>query len=630
VDDARVGVRYVMPPMGGMSEMRGDADVDAEGDGQYVATFDLPMAGSWTIEVEVEAGERTGTATFSLTVGTRGLRATGEAAPEPEPDETHEPTLAPIEFPGAALAHLRNAFESYEEVRALLAADRVEGLSPHATRIAEALGAAAAALGDAPPEVADCVREGAARAEALALAGSLDDARARFGELSAFMVALGAADPRLVEGYHLFDCPMAEGYGGWFQRSTELENPYMGPRMLTCGSPEPWRRPSAPATGHDLQPGDDEIAHYTCSMHPSVRQAEEGICPLCGMQLSPVTRGDLRTGIVQVDDETRRRIGVRTGPVVRGPMRLSLRAVGEVSYDQSRINEVTVRVSGFITRLHVEREGQPVRRGQPLFALYSPEIYAAELEYLQARRRTTGTGTSPPAYAAGLAEAAGRRLRLWGITQAQIDALERRGEPSQSVTFFSPASGFVIEKEVVEGAAVEAGMRLYRIAAMDRVWVEADVYESDLPHVRVGQTAAVTLPYVPDRRYEGAVDYIYPYIRGETRTGRVRIELENADLELRADMYANVEIAIDLGERLQVPEPAVIYTGPRRIVFVDLGQGRLQPREIRVGARGGGFYEVLDGLAEGDTVVVSGNFLLAAESRVRSGSELWRSDDDAE
>jgi hypothetical protein len=201
--------------------------------------------------------------------------------------------------------------------------------------------------------------------------------------------------------------------------------------------------------------------------------------------------------------------------------------------------------------------------------------------------------------------------------------LQKSGVPSENIAISAPASGFVIDKQVVEGAAVEAGMRLYRIAALDKVWVEAEVYEADLAHVRVGQTAAVTLDYLPGRSYDAKVAYIYPSVDPNSRTGRVRVELGNKSLELRPGMYASVTLESDPAPRVQVPASAVVYTGPRRLVFVDLGQGRFRPQEIRVGDESNGVYEVLAGLKPGDIVATSGVFLIAAEARISTATKYW-------
>jgi Cu(I)/Ag(I) efflux system membrane fusion protein len=260
-----------------------------------------------------------------------------------------------------------------------------------------------------------------------------------------------------------------------------------------------------------------------------------------------------------------------------------------------------------------------------LFSLYSPELYNAQQDFLLATKgasaSASGTGTSSSRM--DLGRAARQRLHLLGLSEAQISAIEKNGAPTENVTIASPASGYVIEKDVVEGASVQPGMRLFRIAALNKVWVEADVYEGDLRHVKVGQSATVTLDFLPGRSYEAKVSYIYPFLDPKNRTVRVRTELSNKDLDLRPGMYATIELAADAEPRLQVPASAVVYTGPRRIVFVDLGEGRFRPREIRVGSQANGMYEVLEGLHTGEVVATSGVFLIAAEARIRTAAKYW-------
>jgi Cu(I)/Ag(I) efflux system membrane fusion protein len=339
------------------------------------------------------------------------------------------------------------------------------------------------------------------------------------------------------------------------------------------------------------------------------------------MELIPVTKAQVAAGVVTVPAPRQQLIGVRTSEVREAPMQHSLRAIGRLTYDESRISELSLKVRGWIVKLFVTNTGEHVKRGQTLFTLYSPELYAAQQDFLLAQR-------AKPAIAGernALARSARQRLRLLDLTEAQIDEIARRGEPSENLAFKARESGFVIEKNVVEGAAVEPGMRLYRIASLDKVWIEADVYESDFASVRVGQTASVTLDYVKGSSYEARVAYVYPYLNAETRTGRVRLELTNKQLDLRPGMYANVQLEVDLGTRLQVPASAIIFTGPRRLVFVDLGEGRFRPQEIQVGARAGDMYEVLAGLNPGDRVASSGVFLIAAEARISSAAQYWES-----
>lgn len=624
VEDAQVNVTYLMPAMGSMPEMRGEADVEAIGDGRYDASFDLPMGGSWRLTIEVEAEERRGNATFTMTVGRSGLTPAGGTAAGPA--ALAAPDLPPTRFDEPTLARLRAAFEAYEQARALLARDTVEGLPEQAQAIRGALEAAARGLGEGSNEVAQCLARAQQAARQLGQASSSKEARRRFGELSMYLVALASADPRLAEGWNVYTCPMAEGFPKWFQRSQRVDNPYMGKEMPECGVGSDWTIPAPEAQPH-AHGGDGEIAYYTCSMHPSVKQETPGTCPICAMDLTPVTEEAVETGVIFVDEVRRQRIGVRTAPAQPREMTLTIRAVGEVQYDETRLSDVNLRMSGWVQRLVVDKTGQRVRRGQTLFTLYSPELYAAQLEYLTAARRQRG-GTNETF--ASLRRASRRRLALLGMTDAQIKQLEQRGKARENVPIIAPASGYVIEKNVVEGARIDAGTLVYRIADLSRVWIDAEVYEADLPYLRPGLPAVVELPFVPDRSFEGRIDYVYPTLQGATRTGRIRVVLDNPELNLKPEMYANVRLEVDLGERLAIPDSAVIYTGPRRLVFVDLGEGRLRPSEVEIGVHAGGYYEVTDGLEAGDVVVTSGNFLIAAESRIRSAAKYWEGGDDSE
>jgi multidrug efflux pump subunit AcrA (membrane-fusion protein) len=420
-----------------------------------------------------------------------------------------------------------------------------------------------------------------------------------------------------------FDLPMS---GSWTLRASVHDASGSGSQsfQMTVGTAGLTLRAGSPAA-----PG--EIDHYTCSMHPSVKQAGPGVCPICGMNLVPVTKEQQQEGVVMIDEARRQLIGVRTEPVVEAPMRNSFRAVGRVTYDESSLADVNLKVRGWITKLYVNQTGQRVARGQTLFTMYSPELYNAEQDFLLGTKRT---GVGPPSGDGGsrldlFAGASRQRLHLLGLDDAQIEAIAQSGKPSEDLAIPSPANGFVIEKNVVEGAAVDAGMKLYRIAALSKVWVEADVFESDLAHVRAGQHARVTLDYLPGRSYDAKVAYVYPYLDPATRTGRVRLELANKELDLRPGMYASVELSSDLGPRLQVPTAAVVYTGPRRLVFVDLGNGRFRPGEVVVGTESNGMYEVLSGLKAGDSVATSGVFLIAAEARITTAANYWDSTSEA-
>jgi Cu(I)/Ag(I) efflux system membrane fusion protein len=333
------------------------------------------------------------------------------------------------------------------------------------------------------------------------------------------------------------------------------------------------------------------------------------------MDLTPVTHADLQTGDVVVDSVRRQRIGVRTQIVTQRPIVRAIRAVGEVVWDQSEVHDVTARVDGWVEDLQVDRVGDSVQRGETLFRFYSPDLLATQREMLAA----------PPG--SSLAAAARERLHLWGMSDWSLQDVLTRGEPRQKVSIHSPIKGVVIDKQVNEGAFVRAGSLLYRIVDSSRVWVEADVFEQDLPNIKEGQRVVVTFPHAPGHRQEGVIALVYPSLEKSSRTGRVRIELDNLDGELRPGMLAEVTLNVDLGEHLAVATEAIIYTGMRRLVFVDKGEGRLRPVEIQTGPQSGDWTIVESGISEGERVVTSGAFLLAAESRIRSATNYWEASD---
>jgi multidrug efflux pump subunit AcrA (membrane-fusion protein) len=390
----------------------------------------------------------------------------------------------------------------------------------------------------------------------------------------------------------------------------------VGSSGLTVLGGEPERGTGAAAGSGSGSGGD--IRYYTCSMHPAVHASEPGKCPICSMDLTPVTREQESAGVIHIANARRAQLGIRTTPVVRTPIDLQITAKGRVAVDETRLHEITLKVGGYISDLRVNATGQSVARGDPLFTLYSPELYAAEQEYLIARQSRDARVTGDTGHGDMLVRAAETKLRLWGLGDDQLQALAKTGEPIERVPFRSPASGVVIEKNVVDGTAVTAGQRLFRVADLADIWVEADVYEADLQRIAKAMPASIALDYLPGKTFDGKVAFIYPYLDPASRTGRVRIALPNKGLELKPDMYATVTFKLPLGPRLVVPISAVVYTGPRRVVFVDLGNGALRPQAVTIGARSGDLVEIASGLAEGDVVVSSGNFLVAAESRVRS------------
>lgn len=331
----------------------------------------------------------------------------------------------------------------------------------------------------------------------------------------------------------------------------------------------------------------------------------------------PATTVDTENAI-RVDNRRRQLIGVKTGKVSRREMTKDIRAVGEVAYDERLLSHVTLKFNGFIGDLKANYVGIPIEQNQVLFTVYSPELLAAQQEYLETRKRRGSRTKNDP-----LLRAARQRLALWDMGANDIRALERRGSPESYVAIRAPRSGTLIDSTIVDGSAAPMGKMLLSIADLSQVWIEADVFEADLDLVKVGMPVTVSLPYLPGRRYESTVEYVYPYLQEKSRTGRIRLTLDNTDGQLKPDMYANVALHVELGNKLSVPEDAVIVAGKNRIVFVDLGDGRLNPVRIKTGRQAGGFIEVLEGLNPDDIVVTSGNFLIAAEAKLKTGIKQW-------
>lgn len=385
---------------------------------------------------------------------------------------------------------------------------------------------------------------------------------------------------------------------------------------LTTGEPRVvLASPGAEEAGGDQ----DGISHWSCSMHTSVHAEEPGTCPICSMDLVSVTREEVETGVIIVDAQRQQLIGVKTGIVRREEVSKTIRAVGTILPDETRVEEVTLRLGAWIGAVDADFTGKRVERGERLFTFYSPELWSAQEEYIKAFRRAQDS----PGRSQRMVEAVETRLRLWGLDASTIASIREKGEPVEYLPYLSPATGTIMEKKIFEGSAVDAGQLLYRIADLSTLWVEAEIYEFELPLVELGQTANITLSYMPGHRFEGTVSHIYPYLNPETRTARIRIQAANSDGILKPAMYANVTLAVPLGERLIVPESAVIYAGKTHVAFVDLGEGRFQPRTIEIGVRDEDWIEVLDGLSIGETVVTSANFLLAAESKLKSGLAKW-------
>jgi membrane fusion protein, copper/silver efflux system len=330
------------------------------------------------------------------------------------------------------------------------------------------------------------------------------------------------------------------------------------------------------------------------------------------------------SGAVRIDPARRQAIGVKTEPIQLRDLAATIRAAGRVAYDETRRTEVSLKFSGWVRDIHVDYTGKPVQAGQILFTAYSPELISAQQEYLTALGVSAGGGTEGSAPAdPQLAAAARERLLRWDVRPDQLQEVARAGKPIEALPIFAPTSGVVLEKSIVQGSAFTAGQTLYKIAPIHPVWVLASVYPFELSFVHSGMAAAILTPFLAEASRRGTVSYIDPYLNPETRTAQVRIDVPNTRGDLKPDMFVDVVLSASLGKRLAVPETAVLYAGDRRVVFVDLGDGRFAPRNVILGAKAGDYYEVTSGLTAGEVVVTSGNFLIAAESKLKSAAQKW-------
>ncbi len=338
-------------------------------------------------------------------------------------------------------------------------------------------------------------------------------------------------------------------------------------------------------------------------------------------ELSAPAGQDFSSEPIEVSPEKQQLVGIRTTVVQFQPLVKKIRTVGIVGYDETKVAHVYTKVDGWIDKLFVNYTGKLVKKGQPLFTLYSPDLVSTQEEYLLALQAKESLGSSSfpeiRSGAASLLEATRRRLRLWDIAEEEIQEVERTGEPKKNLTIFSPLNGFVIKKEAFQGMKVMPDREIYTIADLSVVWVNADIYEFDLPHVRIGQKATITLSYFPGHQFTGRVSWISPVLDEKTRTTKVRLEFANHDFMLKPEMYANVEIEEQVGKRLAVPDEAVLDSGLRKVVFVDRGAGRFEPREVKLGGKFNGTYEILSGLSAGEQILASASFLLDSESRLR-------------
>lgn len=402
--------------------------------------------------------------------------------------------------------------------------------------------------------------------------------------------------------------------------------------------------PACSKSNQSAKPPD--VDYYTCTMHPSVHAEAPGKCPICGMDLVPVMKktaspsasepssGGGMAGMPGMQSEKQtsgmpshefvvpverqQQIGVSYATVKRAPLHHTIRAVGTVEPDLQKHWAFVARVDGYVKELFVPSAGQLVEKDAPLMSIYSPDLFTTERELVMLlRMRDEAKAEDARATPERLIASAESRLRQWNITDEQIAEIERKRQPDETLTLRSPFRGVVQEVPAHQGVNVKVGDHLIDIADLSVVWVSAEFYESELSMLKTGQAVTVTSSSYPNERFEGQVAVISPFLEPTKRTAKVRIDIPNPDFKLQPGMYANVELGMDMGEGLVVPASAVMPTGSREIAFVDKGGGKLEARVVELGEQIGDHYEVKSGLAEGERVVASANFLIDAESKVQ-------------
>lgn len=368
---------------------------------------------------------------------------------------------------------------------------------------------------------------------------------------------------------------------------------------------------------------------YHCPMHPSIVQDHPGECPICSMTLvpfgdeparAPSTDGGAPAGLapIELSPERIQMSGLRTAKVTREPLGAELRAVGTVTASERGQAQVSARFAGWVQQLLVSETGRVVRKGEALATIYSPDVLRAEQEYLTARKWAAAPEGSAAGGAPGLAEDARKRLELLGVAPQEIDELVRTGQPQRTVTLRAPAAGTIVRKTAVAGTYVQPGSELYAVADLSSVWLIAEVAERSAGRVRVGQPARLELTAYPGQTFKGRVALVSPTLDAESRTLRLRVELRNPGGKLKPGMYGTVFLDVPRAEALVVPSEAVVDTGDVQYVFVARGGGRFEPRVVEVGEHESGKAQIRRGLAEGDLVVTTANFLVDSESRLRA------------
>jgi len=337
---------------------------------------------------------------------------------------------------------------------------------------------------------------------------------------------------------------------------------------------------------------------------------------------------------IEITPDKQKLIGVKSVVAAVTPLHRTIRTIGRIEYDERGLATINTKIEGWIEKLHVNYTGDYVKKGAPVAEIYSPELYATQQEFLNVLewtgKKPVGSGDRKLYYskeadfpdllardARAMVKAARQRLKLWDISDAQIDKIEKTGTPVRTLTIYSPASGYVVQKAAIQGMRVMPGEKLLDIVDLSTLWVVADIYENDLPFVKIGQKATISLSNFSGKKIASTIDYLYPLLSGDTRTVKARFTILNPRGDLKPQMFTEVEIFIDLGKRLALPEAAVINTGTRRMVYLDKGDGVFEPRDVTTGIQAEGLIEITAGLAPGEKVASQANFLIDSEARLK-------------
>jgi len=378
--------------------------------------------------------------------------------------------------------------------------------------------------------------------------------------------------------------------------------------------------------GMPAKDSERKILYWYDPMHPAYTSDKPGIAPDCGMALVPKYADDqamarMPSGTITISPEKQVLAGVRTAIVERKPLVRDIRTTAQIVADETRIAHVHVKVAGYVDKVYVDFVGQLVKKGQPLFTLYSPDLVSTQEEYLIAKRGNATLGNAPFQEIAdgsqSLLQSARERLKLWDISDDQIKELDATGKVSKDLTFYSPITGFVTDRKVFPQTSVTPDTELYTVSDLSTVWADVDIYEYEVPFVHLGQRVTLTLSYSPGKTYTGNISYVYPTVDPQTRTVKVRVQLPNPGFFLKPQMFADAQVRVDYGTKILVPEEAVLDSGTEQHVFVVHQGGVFEPRKVTVGPVVDNNAVILSGLKPGETIVVSGNFLIDSESGLK-------------